>query len=336
MAENSPAIEFEHVSKYYGPHVGLHDVSLTVPRGAFVGMLGPNGAGKTTAIRILTCYMPPSSGIARVCGHDVFGDALGVQRRIGYLPENCPLYLDMRVIEYLRWMCALRGVSGSDVEKAIFRVAEPCGIMQWRHRLIKELSKGYRQRVGLAAAMLHEPEMLILDEPTVGLDPIQVKEFRSLLGTLKGRHTVLISSHVLSEVEMLCDSVVILHEGRVVAAGAPDDLRSASSRRYRIECASHQSLPVLLPRMLDQVGGAKLDAFEESGGTSVIVISSKGPDPRRRIARMLVDSGLDLIDLHAERVSLEDVFVDSIRGGGASQAAQGVQEPAGGEGGEPA
>lgn len=315
MTDNeTPAIEFTHVSKYYGPHVGLDDVCMRIPRGAFVGLLGPNGAGKTTAIRVLTCFMPPSSGTARVCGHDVFAQTLKAQRCIGYLPESCPLYRDMGVMEYLRWMCALRGITGSDVERAIFKVAEPCGIMQWRHRTIRELSKGYRQRVGLAAAMLHEPELLILDEPTVGLDPLQVKEFRTLLGRLKGMHTVLISSHVLSEIEMLCDTVVIINHGRVVATGAPDILRARTRRRYRVECASHKTLPVLLPRLMDRLEGARLDAFEEDGETGTLDISCTGPDPRRAIARMLNEAGLDLIELHAERVSLEDVFVDHIRG----------------------
>jgi ABC-2 type transport system ATP-binding protein len=315
MIENeTPAIELERVSKYYGPHVGLDDVSMRIPRGAFVGLLGPNGAGKTTAIRVLTCYMPPSSGTARVCGHDVLTQTLQAQRCIGYLPESCPLYRDMRVMDYLRWMCALRGITGSDVERAIFKVAEPCGIMQWRQRTIRELSKGYRQRVGLASAMLHEPELLILDEPTVGLDPLQVKEFRAMLGRLKGMHTVLISSHVLSEIEMLCDSVIIMHQGRVVAAGSPDELRAQTRRRYRVECVWHKALPVLLPKLMDRLAGATLDAFEEDGATGILEISCVGPDPRRTLAHLLNEAGLDLIELHAERVSLEDVFVDHIRG----------------------
>ncbi len=313
MTARTPAVTFDHVSKYYGPHTGLDDVSLEIPQGAFVGMLGPNGAGKTTAIRILTCYMPPSSGVARVCGHDVFTDTLAAQRCIGYLPESCPLYRDMRVMEYLRWMCALRDITGSDVEKAIFNVADPCGIMHMRHRPIRELSKGYRQRVGLAAAMLHEPELLVLDEPTVGLDPIQVQEFRALLRTLKGRHTVLISSHVLSEIEMLCDMVVIINQGRIIASGAPDTLREHTRRRYTIACASHQTLPVVLPKMLDRIEHASLDSLREEGPVSTITISTDGSDPRRQLARMFADAGLDLIELHAEHVSLEDVFMAHIR-----------------------
>lgn len=335
MGTESPAIEFLHVSKYYGPHVGLDDVSLHVSRGAFVGLLGPNGAGKTTAIRILTCYMPPSGGTARVCGYDVFHESLEVQRRIGYLPENCPLYGDMRVMEYLRWMCALRGLAGSDVDKAIFNVAEPCGILSLRHRPIRQLSKGYRQRVGLAAALLHEPEMLVLDEPTVGLDPIQVREFRVLLGRLKGRRTVLISSHVLSEIEMLCDTVVIVHEGRVVAAGAPDNLRSRTRRRYRVECARHPSLSVLLPRLLERVEGTELISYREEDTVSAFTVSSEGPDPRRALAGLLQEANIALIELHAERVSLEEVFVDCIRGGGVGRTESARNGPDAREGNGP-
>lgn len=313
MESQSPAVQFDGVSKYYGPHVGLDNVSLELPRGAFIGLLGPNGAGKTTAIRILTCYMPPSSGRARVCGHDVFSATLEAQRCIGYLPESCPLYRDMHVMEYLRWMCALRGITGSDIEKAIFNVAEPCGIMNMRRRMIKELSKGYRQRVGLAAAMLHEPELLVLDEPTVGLDPIQVQEFRALLQRLKGRHTVLISSHILSEVEMLCDRVVIVNRGRVIAAGAPDDLRGSTRHRFTAACATHPTLPVVLPKLIDRLDGVRLDNMHEANGVSTICVSTEGRDPRRELARILNEAGLELIDLHAEHVSLESVFIDHIK-----------------------
>jgi len=316
MDPRAPAVEFDRISKYYGPHVGLENVSMELPRGDFIGLLGPNGAGKTTAIRILTCYMPPSSGRARVCGHDVFSATREAQRCIGYLPESCPLYRDMRVMEYLRWMCALRGITGSDVEKAIFNVAEPCGIMSMRHRPIKELSKGYRQRVGLATAMLHEPELLVLDEPTVGLDPIQVQEFRALLRTLRGRHTVLISSHILSEVEMLCDRVVIINRGRVVAAGTPDELRGTTRRRYTAACATHATLPVVLPKLVDRLDGVRLDGLDETDGISRISLSTDGRDPRRELARMLQEAGLELIELHAEHVSLESVFIDHIREAG--------------------
>lgn len=314
MNVDTPAFEFEHVSKYYGRHVGLNDVSLSIRRGALVGLLGPNGAGKTTAIRILTCYMPPSSGVVRVCGNDVLTHTRVAQRCMGYLPENCPLYHDMRVMEYLRWMCELRGIGGSDIEKAIFNVAEPCGIMPWRSRLIRELSKGYRQRVGLAAAMLHEPEILVLDEPTVGLDPIQVQQFRALLSRLKERHTLLISSHVLSEIEMLCDTVVIIHQGRVVAVGAPEALKADSTRHYTLECVSTRNLPVLLPGLLNRVEAVTLDGFEEDGRRCIIRITGHGADPRRALARLFTEAGIELIDLHAERISLEDVFIDHIRG----------------------
>ena len=238
---NVPAIYLDQVTRYYGARPGIVDLSAQIAPGTLVGLLGPNGAGKTTAIRILSCYMPPTGGIARICGFDVFSQPLEVRKRIGYLPENCPLYPEMKVVEYLRWIAELKGIHGSDIDRAIFDAAGSCGIDHVRERMIGVLSKGYRQRVGLASVLLSKPEVLILDEPTIGLDPIQVREFRSLMLSLRGKHTILFSSHILSEVEMICDSVIILNEGRVVASGIPDDLRGHDS------CHFQSAMPVSCP-----------------------------------------------------------------------------------------
>ena len=309
MSADTPAFELEQVTKFYGKRPGVIDLSASIPRGTLVGLLGPNGAGKSTTIRILSCHMPPTSGRARVCGHDVFSHSLEVRRRLGYLPENCPLYRDMRVYDYLRWTAAMKGLSGSDVDAAVFAVLGPCGLDHVRTRPIDVLSKGYRQRVGLAAAMVHRPDVLILDEPTIGLDPIQIREFRNLIGSLKGSHTVLISSHILSEIEMLCDTVIILNEGRVVASGAPRDLRGHVLSSYTIECRHHPTLFALLPQLVNRIPGLTLDKFEEDGDFARFRLVGEGPDPRLELFRICAQSGIELRELHHERVTLEDVFI---------------------------
>lgn len=306
---NAPAIHLEHVSKYYGEHLGVRDLSATVPAGQLVGLLGPNGSGKTTTIRILSCFMPPTTGVARVCGFDVFTESLQVRRRLGYLPENCPLYPEMRVIEYLRWSAALKGLSGSAMDRAVFDVLGPCGIDTVRDRVIGTLSKGFRQRVGLASVLLHSPQVIILDEPTVGLDPLQVREFRALVSSLKGWRTVLLSSHILTEVEMICDAVIILHQGRVVAAGTPADLRGQVGSSYVLRCRCHAMLPALLPRFIDRLPGTALESFEEDSEYAHIRLRSTDGDPREALFHLFSEAGIALVELFRERVTLEDVFV---------------------------
>ena len=304
-----PAIYLDKVTRYYGCRPGVVDLSAQVAPGTLVGLLGPNGAGKTTAIRILSCFMPPTGGTARICGFDVFTESLEVRKRVGYLPENCPLYPEMRVMEYLRWIAALKGLSGSDIDRAVYDAAASCGIDHVRERLIGTLSKGYRQRVGLASVLLSKPDVLILDEPTIGFDPIQVREFRSLMLSLRGKHTILFSSHILSEVEMICDTVIILNEGRVVASGVPDDLRGSVNSNYRVQCKVHPMLPTLLPRMAERIPGLQLVDYTESNDLAFIVFTSGGDDPREAIFRIFSESGLAILDLHKEKTTLEDVFI---------------------------
>lgn len=320
--DDVPAIELRLVTRFYGRHRGVSDLTATIPRGAFVGLLGPNGSGKTTTLRVLSCCIPPTSGEARICGLDVFTQSFEVRRKIGYLPEHCPLYPEMRVLEYLRWTAEMKGLRGSDADRATFDVLGPCGLESVRRQPIRTLSRGYRQRVGVASVLLHRPEVVILDEPTAGLDPLQVREFRRLLGTFKGRQTVLISSHILSEIEMLCDSVIILHEGRVVANGAPETLRGTVPRGYRVECRAHGSLPVLLPRWLDRVPGTTLESYEVEDGFARIRLRGTGPDPRLELSRLLREAGIELRELATETNTLEEVFVHCLRkesvGGGSA------------------
>lgn len=303
------AIQLHQVTKFYGKRPGVVDLSASIPKGSFVGLLGPNGAGKSTALRILACCIPPSSGEARVCGFDVFHESVEVRRRLGYLPENCPLYPEMRVLEYLQWTAHMKGMDPEQVDRSAYEVLKPCGIEHVRNQFISALSRGYRQRVGLASVLIHRPDVLILDEPTAGLDPLQVREFRSLIGSLKGNHTVLISSHILSEVEMLCDHVIILNEGWVVASGTPESLRTHVPRRFCIECRNHPSLTALLPRLLDALPGAQMCDYVQNDPFVRFSLCTTGPDPRLDIHRFFVSAGIDVRELSHQRTTLEDVFV---------------------------
>ena len=306
-AEN--VIEVRDLAKSYGGIRALDGVSFDVRRGEVLGFLGPNGAGKTTTMKILTCFIAPTAGRARIAGHDTFADPLAVRRALGYLPENAPLYPDMRVSEYLDFVGELRGLGRAARAAAAGRVVDQCGLGAVVDQEIRTLSKGYRQRVGLAAALVHKPEVLILDEPTIGLDPIQVREFRNLIGSLKGKHTVLISSHILTEIEALCDSVIILNEGRVVASGVPDDLRGHVVATYTVECRAHPALVALLPQLVNRLPDVTLDRYEESGEFARFRLSGDKCDPRLEISRLFAQAGIEIRELSRERVTLEDVFV---------------------------
>src|SRR5204862_3544565 len=217
-------IEVEKLTKNYGPFTAIRDVSFSVAAGQIVGFLGPNGAGKSTTMRILSCFMPASSGSARVAGYDVFRDSLEVRKRIGYLPENVPLYGDMRVGPYLDFVAEVKGIARRERKSQVADVMDKCLIADMQNRLIGKLSKGYRQRVGLAQAIVNDPEVLILDEPTIGLDPKQITEIRSLIKSLAGQHTVILSTHILPEVSMVCGAVIIINNGAIVAQGPIDTL----------------------------------------------------------------------------------------------------------------
>jgi ABC-2 type transport system ATP-binding protein len=245
-------IEVAHLSKRYGDLVAVHDVSFTAVPGQILGFLGPNGAGKTTTMRIITGFMPATSGTVRVEGFDVFEQSAEVRRRIGYLPENPPLYNDMAVVPYLRFVARLKGVKNADVGGAVERVLETCGLTDVARRLLSHLSKGYRQRVGLAQALIHDPPVLVLDEPTIGLDPRQIIEIRSLIKSLGKNRTVVLSTHILPEVQQVCEKVVIINDGRVVV----EDLLANLTRDRSLEQVFIQSISAEARAALAAEGGA--------------------------------------------------------------------------------
>src|SRR6202521_6372475 len=235
-------IDVQNLTKHYGPVTAIRDVSFSVEPGQIIGFLGPNGAGKSTTMRILSCFMPASSGTARVAGFDVFSESLEVRRRIGYLPESVPLYSELRVADYLDFVAAVKGVGRAQRKARVGEVMERCHINDVSRRMIGKLSKGYRQRVGLAQAIVSDPAVLILDEPTIGLDPQQITEIRALIKSLAGDHTVILSTHILPEVSMICDGVIIINRGRVVAKGTQAELveQAFPAARVEVEVAGPQ------------------------------------------------------------------------------------------------
>jgi ABC-2 type transport system ATP-binding protein len=257
VAEAIRMIEVKNLTKRYGDFVAVRDVSFKAEKGSILGFLGPNGAGKTTTMRIITGYMPATEGTALVDGLDIFTHSLEARRRIGYLPESPPLYADMRVIGYLRYVAKLRGLRRSEVEPAVDRVLAMCGLKDMAHRICGQLSKGYRQRVGLAQAIIHNPPVLVLDEPTIGLDPRQIHEIRRLIHGLAGQHTIVLSTHILPEVSQICNRVVIINAGRVVLEEALDKLPAGKSLEdVFLEAISREEghEPVEIEETLEEVG----------------------------------------------------------------------------------
>jgi len=302
-------IEVENLTKYYGPLPAVHEISFRARRGEILGFLGPNGAGKTTTMRILTGFMPPSDGKATVAGYDVVEDSLEVRRRVGYMPETVPLYPEMAVTEYLEFMGSLRRVENLD--DRVDSVLEQLGLEDRATSFIGALSKGLRQRVGLAQALLHEPEVLILDEPTIGLDPAQIIEVRELIAGLRANRTVMLSTHILSEAQQVCDRVLIINRGRIVAEDTPANLQAqlAGAERVLVRAAAETAE---LTRALRKVPG--LDAIEPTGEEGMLELSGPpGKDLRPAVARAVVKAGLDLLELRAVGVSLESIFLQLTR-----------------------
>jgi len=304
-------IKAENLSKYYGDVPAIKDVSFHVEKGEILGLLGPNAAGKTTTMRILTCFFPPTSGRAIVAGYDVFKDSLEVRRRIGYLPEGVPLYTDMPVSSYLSFVAEVKGVPRRDRSKEVAAVMKECSIEDVSDTLIGKLSKGYKQRVGLAQALLHDPEVLILDEPTIGLDPRQIIEIRELIKQMAGKRTVILSTHILPEVSMTCQRVVIINEGKVIAVDTPERLTSQLQKSTQI------FLEVEGPRdevtgALEKVHGVMLVAEKgegSNGAYSYLVETRRDLDVRRELAAAIVQKKWGLLELRAIELSLEDVFI---------------------------
>ena len=316
-------IEVEHLTKRYGDVTAIDDLSFSVRQGEILGFLGPNGAGKTTTMRILSGYMPPSAGRARVAGYDVTENSLEVRRRIGYLPETVPLYPEMTVCAYLEYMAALRGVARP--ARAAVQAMEACGVADRRDTLIGKLSKGYRQRVGLAQALIHDPEVLILDEPTIGLDPRQIIEVRNLIKSLGGKRTIILSTHILPEVSQVCERVMIINKGRLVAEDTPErltaGLRGAQQLFVQVARPTRETASVL-----QSIAGV-LRVHEKESGRYEIESALDG-DPRPKIAEAVVQHGWGLLELRPVGMSLEEIFLTLTTEDAAAEPAGQADKPA--------
>jgi ABC-2 type transport system ATP-binding protein len=308
-------IDVDQLTKCYGTLTAIDRVTFTVEPGEVLALLGPNGAGKTTTMRIITGAIPATSGHVRVGGDDIDEAPLEVKRRIGYLPEWPPLYMEMTVTEYLAFVARLKGVARSGLRSAIDRVVERCALGPVRRRLIGNLSRGYRQRVGLAQALIHDPPVLILDEPTSGLDPKQIIEIRELIKTLAGEHTIILSTHILPEATAICQRVVIIHRGRVAAVDTPErlaaQLRGSEQLRVTLRrpSASLQELLARLPGVLAVLPRDRPAAPQRDGATAWVVECERGRDLREEVARAVVSGDGGLLELAPVAVSLEEVFL---------------------------
>jgi len=304
-------IEAIGLTKFFGSIGAIKNVSFQVDKGEVVGFLGPNGAGKSTAIRILTCYMPPSAGTARVEGLDVMEDSLRVRQRIGYLPESVPLYNDLTVGRFLRFAAGSKGVEAKRMNVEISRVISACGLEKNSNRIIRNLSKGFRQRVGLAQALLNDPSVLVLDEPTIGLDPTQIIEIRRLIKELSEKRTILLSSHILPEVAQLCQRVIIINKGEIVATDSPGNLTSQLQKTVKIV------LEVSGPsrefsQAIENMAGVQKVSLETNGTSRFVVETDPGTDMRPEIAALAVQKGCGLLELRTMQLSLEDIFMQLV------------------------
>jgi ABC-2 type transport system ATP-binding protein len=319
-------ITVKELTKRYARNTAVDHISFEVEKGQIVGFLGPNGAGKTTTMRILTCFLPPTSGSATVAGFDVLEHPLEVKKRIGYLPETPPLYLEMRTDEYLTFVGKLKGLSGNELRKRVDAVCERCAVTDVKKKLLGKLSKGYRQRVGLAQAIIHNPDVLILDEPTAGLDPKQINETRDLIKGFAGDHTIILSTHILPEVEQTCQQVIIIDKGKLVATDSVNNLqnRARGAETVLVEVAGRNGDidPAAVQQRLEKVGGVSRVVFKEKRQNRNIfeVESQKNRFARGDLARAVVESGWDLNELRPTAVSLEEVFLQLTGGQAAAPA----------------
>jgi ABC-2 type transport system ATP-binding protein len=307
-------IEVCNLTKRYTGHTAVSNISFSVRRGEIVGLLGPNGAGKSTTMRILSCFMPASSGTVRVAGLDVFQQSDEVRRRIGYMPENNPLHFDMRVREYLKFRGRLKGLRRKDLRNRIDRVLEQCNLTEVGRRIIGQLSKGFRQRVGLADALLSDPELLILDEPTIGLDPNQIRSVRQLIKTLAGAHTVLISTHILPEAEMTCNRLVIMYEGKILAADTPENLQRLMAGNSQVIAEIAAPREALLECWARMAEVSQFDVSAAEGEYFRCALTPRdGLDLRPMIFSLALERGWPLRELTRSRHSLEDIYVQVTR-----------------------
>jgi ABC-2 type transport system ATP-binding protein len=304
-------IEVQDLTKSFGEKTAVDGISFSVNKGEILGFLGPNGAGKTTTMRVLTGYLPATHGTAKIAGFDVFDDSMEVRRRIGYLPENPPLYFDMTVSGYLDFVARIKNVPAEKRAQRVEAAMEMAKITEQRDQLIKRLSRGFRQRVGLAQAIVHDPDVIILDEPTVGLDPKQIIEVRHLIKGLAGNHTIILSTHILPEVSMTCDRVIIINNGKIVAVDTPSNLtlQLKGGERIRIEAQAPEQP---LRETLQKIPGTqkvRIESLGSSGRMIAVVEARQGQDLRSQIAAKIVGQGWPLYELRGENLSLEEIFL---------------------------
>ncbi|MBQ3151689.1 MAG: ABC transporter ATP-binding protein [Clostridia bacterium] len=306
-------IEVKNLVKKYGDHIAVDNISFTVQKGKIYGFLGPNGAGKSTTMNIITGCLAATSGEVTINGYDIFKDALKAKASVGYLPEQPPLYTDMTPSEYLLFVGQLKGIRKNNLKKAVETVIEKTGLSDVRDRLIKNLSKGYKQRVGLAQAILGDPEVIILDEPTVGLDPAQIVEIRNVIKSLAENHTVIFSSHILSEVNEICDHILIISHGKIVAENTPENLEEAFVSGYSISLTVKGD-----PERIESVVGAVegIDSFDitpdEDGKTDIVIECAKDSDVSQRLSKALFENDYYILRLEEKKATLEDVFMELV------------------------
>jgi ABC-2 type transport system ATP-binding protein len=318
-------IQVSGLTKQYGQIKAVDNISFDVPKGQIVGFLGPNGAGKSTTLRMLTCYLPPTCGGATINGFDIFHQSEQVREHLGYLPENVPLYTEMRVEEYLRFRGRLRRIDRATLNKRLEYVLERCWLKNVRKRVIGHLSKGYRQRVGLADSLLHNPLVLILDEPTVGLDPTQIRESRKLIKELGGDHTVILSTHILPEVESACDRAIVIAGGRIVAQGSPEELRTSRRMQARVLVECKAPADEIQSAISHLSGVSRVDVIEQNGDGKYITVGVRpkdGYDVREEVARVIQQKGWPLRELRLEHATLEEFFVQVTAGQAVAKAAE--------------
>jgi ABC-2 type transport system ATP-binding protein len=303
-------IDVQNLTKYYGTKIALDKISFTVRKGEVLGFLGPNGAGKSTAMKIITCYLSPTEGTVKVDGLDVVNDSLQVRKRIGYLPETPPLYIDMTVKTYLEFAAKIKGVPSSKLRESVSSAVEKCGLTKYYKSYCNSLSKGYRQRVGIAQAMVHNPMILVLDEPTIGLDPIQIVEIRNLIKGFGGDHTVILSTHILPEVDMTCERVIIINNGVVVAEDTTKNLRARLPQKEEFVIEVRGDIGSLLPK-IEKIPGVT-GIYPESGSdglSSYKIEADSATDVRPEVAKTVVGENLELLQLRDVSLSLEDIFI---------------------------
>ncbi|HJO82542.1 MAG: ABC transporter ATP-binding protein [SAR202 cluster bacterium] len=304
-------IEVNNVTKMYGNYPAITDVSFRVEAGEILGFLGPNGAGKTTTMKIVTGFIPPTSGEVTIAGYDIVTESLEARRHIGYLPETVPLYTEMNIKEYLTFMGKLRGMSGGRIASRTDDVVGVCHLEDYYTTIIGKLSKGFRQRVGIAQAILHEPEVLILDEPTIGIDPIQVVETRQLIKDLGGQQTLILSTHILPEVSQICERVIIIHEGQIIAVDSPENLAERLVGRERVDIEVKGPQQDVIKAMADVDGVQSVDRIPDEPGQvpKYRVQSELGVEIRAGLAAKVVNAGWDLLGLEGVVMSLEEIFL---------------------------